>query len=74
MIPGAPPAKGHDRISAGLDRGLEVVRPLRPDRLVEVDDVSTTDQRRPAELAAVTVTRTTRGWSVLSPAGAAHAG
>jgi hypothetical protein len=41
---------------------------------VKVDDVSATDERRPAELPAVTVTRTTRGWSVLSPAGAEHAG
>ena len=75
MIPGPRPAKGHDRLSAGRDRGLEVVRALRPGRVVEVDDVSASDERRSGgRLPAVTVTRTTRGWSVLSPAGAAHAG
>jgi hypothetical protein len=41
---------------------------------VEVDDVSASDERRPAERPAVTVTRTARGWSVLSPSGAVHAG
>jgi hypothetical protein len=78
VIPGPRPSKGHDRPSAGRDRGLEVVRPLRPGPAVEADDVSASNEpcpanARPAELPPVTLTRTARGWSVISPSGPAHA-
>lgn len=79
MIPGPRPPRGHDRISAGRDRGLEMFGPLWPGRAVEARDVSSSDVRpvsgdRPPDLPPVTLTRSARGWSVLSPSGAAHAG
>ena len=75
MIPGPRPPKGHDRLSAGRDRGLDVVRSLRPGTAVEADDVSASDERHPASggrptaLPPVTLTRTARGWSVVAPSG-----
>ena len=78
MIPGPRPPKGHDRPSVGRDRGLEVVRSVRPGLPQEADDVSL-EQDVPSEgdaagFAPVTLTRTARGWSVVSAAGAASAG
>lgn len=78
MIPGPRPPRGHDPLSAVRDRGLEVVRPLRAGRAPEVTDVSPSDARpgsgaRPPGLAQVTLTRSPRGWSVVSASGAAHA-
>ena len=80
MIPGPRHPKGHDPLSAGRDRGPDVVRSPRPGRAVEADDVSASDERdpasggRPAELPPVTLTRTTRGWSVVSRSGTEPAG
>lgn len=79
MIPEPRPPRGHDRLSAGRDCGREVFRPLRPGPAGEADDVSSSDARpasvdRPSDRPPVTLTRTARGWSVISPAGTAHAG
>ena len=80
MIPGPRPPKGHDRPKAGRDRGLEVVRSAQPGLLQEATDMSLAhDDAAPAEgssadLPSVTLARTSRGWSVVSPAGTASAG
>ena len=79
MIPGPRPPKGHDRPTAGRDRGLEVVRSAQPGLLQEATDMSLAhDDAAPAEgssadLPSVTLARTSRGWSVVSPAGTASA-
>ena len=78
MIPGPRPPKGHTRLSAGRDRGLEVVPPLRPDRAAEAGDVVTADEcpesgSRPVDVPPVTLARTAQGWTVLCPSGASHA-
>jgi hypothetical protein len=78
VIPGPRPPKGHDRPAAGRDRGLEILRSVQPDLPPEADvsleqeDHSTAGSGR-AGLPPVTLTRTVRGWSVVSPAGSAHA-
>ena len=80
MIPGPRPPKGHDRPGAGRDRGRDVRRSSRPvlppevaDVPVEQDDDASPVSGSPA-LPPVTLTRTGRGWSVVSPAGTAYAG
>jgi hypothetical protein len=70
VIPGPRPPKGHDRPSAGRDRGSDIVRPLRPTLAREVAGV-TSDAASPPP---VSLTRTPRGWSVNSPAGSEDAG
>ena len=79
MIPGPRPPKGHDRPTAGRDRGLEVVRSVRPGLPPEADDVSLDQEPPPADdgpaaLPSVTLTRTGRGWTVVTATGAARAG
>jgi hypothetical protein len=75
VIPGPRPSKGHDRPSADRDRGHDTVRPLRSAARQEVNDVaSDAPSLRPAGSShaaglPVSLTRTSRGWSVLSPAG-----
>ena len=76
MIPGPRPSKGHDRPLVGRDRGHDIVRPLRSATPSEVVDVpSDAPSSGPAGGAAaglglpVSLTRTARGWSVLSPVG-----
>jgi hypothetical protein len=80
VIPGPRPPKGHDRPGAGRDRGRDVPRSSRPvlppevaDVPVEQDDDASPVSGSPA-LPPVTLTRTGRGWSVVSPAGSAYAG
>lgn len=80
MIPGPRPPKGHDCPGVGRDRGRDVPRSSRPvlpsevaDVPVEQDDDASPVSGSPA-LPPVTLTRTGRGWSVVSPAGTAHAG
>ena len=65
MIPGPRPPKGHDRPSAGRDRGSDDVAPLRPALATEVAG-ETSDAPLPRP---VSLTRTPRGWAVTSPAG-----
>ena len=65
MIPGPRPPKGHDRPSAGRDRGAHTVRPLRPVEATEVAGV-TADAPAPRPVSLV---RTPRGWTVTSPGG-----
>jgi ANTAR domain len=79
VIPGPRPPKGQTRPASGRDRGLEVVRPVRPGLPPEATDVSVQQQGpvptgSPADLPPVTLARTVRGWSVLSPSGTATAG
>lgn len=75
MIPGPRPSKGHDRPSADRDRGHDTVRPLRSAARQEVNDVASDAPRLrsaapdPAAGLPVSLTRTSRGWSVFSPAG-----
>jgi hypothetical protein len=80
VIPGPRPPEGPDRPPADRDRGLEVVRPQQSGLPMETPDGSPGNERRPpdarvpSELSPVTLTRTARGWSVVSPSGTAHAG
>ena len=78
MIPGPRPPKGHDRPVAGRDRGLEVVRSVPPGQSPEAADVSLDPEGRTtgtlSGLPPVTLARTGRGWSVVSPSGTASAG
>jgi len=78
VIPGPRPPKGHDRPAVGRDRGLEVVRSVPPGQSPEAADVSLDQEGRTAGtlsgLPPVTLARTGRGWSVVSPSGAASAG
>ena len=75
MIPGPRPSKGHDRPLVGRDRGHDIVRPLRSATPSEVVDVpSDVPSSGPSGAGAglglpVSLTRTARGWSVLSPVG-----
>jgi ANTAR domain-containing protein len=80
VIPGPRPSKGHDRPSAGRDRGSDIIRPLRPALAPEVAGV-TADPLPPQPVGTgaptgfpVSLTRTPRGWSVNSPAGSEDAG
>jgi ANTAR domain len=79
VIPGPRPPKGHDRPTAGRDRGLEVVRSVQPGlppeaaMSLEQHDAAPASSF-PSDLPPVTLARTGRGWSVVSPAGAATAG
>ena len=80
MIPGPRPSKGPDRPPAGRDRGRDVPlssRPVLPSEVADVP-VEQDDDAPPvsgsSELPPVTLTRTGRGWSVVSPAGTANAG
>ena len=76
MIPGPRLSKGHDRSSAGRAGGLDVPRPSWPGLSREAADVHGERDDAPpvAEaLAPVTLTRTGRGWSVVSPTGTAMA-
>ena len=63
MIPGPRPPKGHDRPTAGRDRGLEVARSAQPGLLQEATDMSLAhDDAAPAEgssadLPSVTLAR-----------------
>jgi hypothetical protein len=80
VIPGPRPSKGHDRPSGG--RGPETVRPLRPAPHPEVAGVTSDPpcpgpgpgESCPSQGLPVSLTRTSRGWSVLSPAGSEDAG
>ncbi len=79
MIPGPRPSRGHTRLSAGRDRGLEAVRPLPSDRVAEAGDVVAADAcpesgSRPVDVSPVTLARTAQGWTVICPSGASHAG
>ena len=66
MIPGPRPPKGHDRPSAGRDRGAPTTRPAAAaGKATEVAGVTVAHP--------VSLSRTTSGWSVTSPAGAEHA-
>ena len=76
MIPGPRPSKGHDRPSGGRDRGHDTVRPLRSASRPEVADVTSgapSPGTGPAPGLPVFLTRTARGWSVLSRAGSEDA-
>jgi hypothetical protein len=79
VIPGPRPSKGHDRPSAGRDRGSDTARPLRSALPPEVAGVTPdAPSPGPAEARApgglpVSLTRTPRGWSVTSPAGSEDA-
>ena len=71
MIPGPRPPKGHGRPIAGRDRS-RALRPARPHPLGEV----TAAAAAPADVSPcpdqpllVALTRTPKGWAVVSPAG-----
>jgi ANTAR domain-containing protein len=68
VIPGPRPSKGHDRPSVGRDRGADDAGRALPALRPEVVDVASdsADSHPPV----VSLTRTSRGWSVTSPAGA----
>jgi hypothetical protein len=61
VIPGPRPSEGHDRPTVGRDRGSDIGRPLRPALATEVAGVTSDPP--------VSLTRTSRGWSVTSAAG-----
>ena len=68
MIPGPRPSKGQNRPSAGRDRGSDDAVLARPTLAPEVAGV--TFDGVPPEPFPVSLTRTSRGWTVSSPAGA----
>ncbi|MCU1670393.1 MAG: uncharacterized protein JWP40_3320 [Blastococcus sp.] len=72
MIPGPRPSKADDRPGEGRDRGHDALRSLRPVIPAEAGTVSCTLGAAPADtqLTPVALARTTRGWAVVSPAGA----
>lgn len=79
MIPGPRLSKGHDRPLAGRDRGLDVPEPTGPGLPGEAADVhAERDDAAPVTglppLPSVTLTRTGRGWSVVSPSESVTAG
>jgi hypothetical protein len=71
MIPGPRPAKGHDRPPPGRDRGHEVVRAFRHEISPEAGDCGTEQSCAAANsgVLPVSLTRTSRGWSVHGPMG-----
>ena len=75
MIPGPRPSKGQNRPLVGRDRGHDIVRPLRSAMPSEVVDVPS-DAPSSGPVGAglpVSLTRTARGWSVLSHVGSEDA-
>src|SRR4051794_33308130 len=71
VIPGPRPPRGHTCPEAARDRGRDVLRPVGPATPPEASGVSARPERDPSERRPpVALTRTPRGWSVISPAGA----
>jgi hypothetical protein len=70
VIPGPRAPKGHDRPLVGRDRN----RALRPARPFSSDDYGpvggSAETCQPVETPLVSLTRCSRGWAVVSPAGA----
>ena len=69
MIPGPRPSEGRERPPVGGDRGPDVARAFGM-----CSPPTAADDASPAPLSPVTLTRTGRGWTVVSPAGTATAG
>lgn len=77
MIPGPRPSTGQTRPAGGRDRGPEDVRPLRPVPPAEAGGVRAVLGADPVGAdapvadvpAPVALTRSPRGWAVVSPAG-----
>jgi hypothetical protein len=71
MIPGPRPPKGHDRPAPGRDRGHEVLRSVCPENSSDTGDRGI--EPPCPDVLPVSLTRTSRGWSVQGPAGSEEA-
>src|SRR5688500_4192316 len=75
MIPGPRPSRGHDRPSAGRDRGTEILRSVGPAPasgaagMCSGNEPSRAGDAHPSAVPPVALTRTARGWSVVTPGG-----
>jgi hypothetical protein len=71
VIPGPRPSKGHDRPSTDRDRGAGAHAPVNGQPPSE----GATPERSacPPRVVPVALTRTARGWTVVSPSGTDHA-
>jgi hypothetical protein len=71
VIPGPRPSKAEDRPGEGRDRGHDALRSVRPLVPAEAGAVSCSLEAAPADTqrTPVALARTSRGWSVVSPAG-----
>jgi hypothetical protein len=74
VIPGPRPSQGHDCPLAGRERGPAISRPLGAVPSPPADDDGSPAAGDAAAPSPVTLTRTGRGWTVVSPAGTATAG
>lgn len=73
MIPGPRPSPGQHRPAAGRDRSTDDVRPLRPVPAAG-DTVRDRGPAAPTPDCPVSLTRSPRGWSVVSPVGSEPVG